>query len=75
MSHQYDPSIITINNKYVNTGNIYSLAINDLSMQLDYFSGDKELFQFGSQQELDKARQKIYAAQLALDFGTNHTIR
>lgn len=75
MSSQYDPSIIVINGRYINAGNIYSLTVHNLSIQLDYFSGDKELFQFGSKQELDKAQKKLYAAQQALDFGTNYVAR
>ena len=75
MLPQYDPSIVVINGRYINVSNIYSISNHNLSIQLDYFSGDKELFQFGSVQELDKAQKKLYAAQQALDFGTNYAAR
>jgi hypothetical protein len=69
------PGIVFIDDKYINVEYICNTLINGLSIQLDYFSGDKELLQFGSELELDKAIHKLNAAQLALDFGTNYVPR
>jgi hypothetical protein len=69
MAFDYDPGIILINGRYMNAGNLYAINKHELSIHVEYFSGEKELFQFGSKQEMDKALQKIEQAQLTLDQG------
>jgi hypothetical protein len=70
-----NPSIVVINGKHYNVENIYAYTTNNLSIQLDYFSGDKELLQFGSKQELNKALAKLKTAQESLDYGVNYAAR
>jgi len=70
-----NPAVVFINDKYINVENIYSLAQHGLSIQLDFFSGEKELLQFGSKQEIDRALSKLDTAQKSLDFGTNYAVR
>jgi hypothetical protein len=54
---------------------VYNMSTRGLSIQLDYYSGEKELIQFGSNQELHKAFSKLAAASNALEFGTNYVPR
>ena len=75
MYNSITPGIVFIDGKYINVDTVYNTSTNGLSIQLDYFSGDKELLQFGSELELNKAINKLNAAQLALDFGTNYVPR
>jgi hypothetical protein len=75
MLSKNNPALIFVADRYINVENIYSMAQHGLSLQLDYFSGEKELLQFATRQELEKAKHKFDAAQMALDFGTNYAAR
>lgn len=75
MLSKINPAIVVVNGRYFNVENVYSMAQHGLSLQLDYFSGEKELLQFATKQELEKAKNKFDAAQMALDFGTNYAAR
>ena len=70
-----NPAVVFINDKYINVERIYNIVNNGLAVQLDYFSGDKELIQFSDKVEMNKAMNKIHSAQMSLDFGTNYAAR
>ena len=72
MLYKLNPAIIFIEDKFINLENVYSFNQYGLSIQIDYYSGDKELLQFGSKEELDRALIKISNAQKELDFGFNY---
>jgi hypothetical protein len=75
MFNSINPGIVFIDDKYINMDSVYNMSTRGLSIQLDYYSGEKELIQFGSKQELHKAFAKLAAASNALEFGTNYVPR
>ena len=66
-----NPAIVFIEDKFINVENLDSFKINDdnLTIQLDYISGVKDLLRFGSIHEVKRAALKISKAQSSLDQG------
>jgi hypothetical protein len=63
------PNVIFLENTFINVETVYDYDTNGLSLIIEYFHGDKDLFQFGSKQELDRALIKIQTAMKSLDYG------
>ena len=60
-----DPSLIFIEDKFINLDNLdkFTINLNQLFIKLDYLNKDKDVIRFGSRQELDKAVEKITNAK------------
>lgn len=65
------PEIIFINDVFVNVGNLNQYEVNpdNLTIVLDYSSGDKDLLRFGTAAEFNKGVSKLVRAITQLDFG------
>ncbi len=69
-----NPGIVFVEDKYINMENVNSFKIDNehLYIELDYFSGLKDILRFGCIQEMKRAVIKFNNAQKAMDFGTNY---
>ena len=53
------PNLITIDSKQYDVNSIYQYFARGLTIQLDYYSGDKELLRFGSEEEVNRVLNKL----------------
>lgn len=65
----YNPGLITIKCNYLDVDTIFNYEVVNLSLIVEYYSGYKDVFIFGSKEEVDKAVYKIEKAQGDLDYG------
>jgi len=73
MSAIVNPALIVINGKHIDVETIFDQHIMGKSMVLEFYSGYKEVYAFGSTEELKRNLQKIERARKAVDYGVNYS--